>query len=412
MATFRRLGQSELLPRYIFAESLYARRRVLEIGAVASTLGQSARFLSTRGARVVVAADADLAAVQEAQSHLSTATLRFRPPIFDDFDCGSFDLVIVADLSTYVRAPELLKELARLVAKNGYLMGGLRNPAGLALSSISDPEDADAPPTYGQLLDSLTTHFNSIEVATQSPVLGYQIAFERGEGLQVDGSLAGHSEAAYYVVLAGQEPVRNFDPTWVQLPPEPLAFTGGKLEDASRRATEWKDRSTRLKEVLANKTNELTTRDSELRETMALLESAKDGVSRLTAQLETAREAPESSRERDDLANRVRRIEAELTVARERASDAEGRATAARGELEAFQRAQKDASLQALASQELVRLERARREEVATQLEDSRSRLATAYEDLRRAQEQSATERIAHERTKSQGSRLSASDTR
>ena len=26
--TFKRLGQSELLPRYIFAESLYARRRI------------------------------------------------------------------------------------------------------------------------------------------------------------------------------------------------------------------------------------------------------------------------------------------------------------------------------------------------------------------------------------------------
>ena len=373
MASFRRLGQSELLPRYIFAESLFARRRVLEIGAVASTLGQSARFLSTRGARVVVAADADLAAVQEAQARLGGANLRFRPPVFDDFEGGSFDLVIVADLATYVRAPELLRELARLVAKNGYLMGGLRNPAGLALSTISDPEEADAPPTYGQLLDALTSHFNSIEVATQSPVLGYQIAFERGEGLQVDGSLAGHSEAAYYVVLAGQEPVRNFDPTWVQLPPEPLAFTGGRLEDASRRATEWRDRSTRLKEVLATKTTELTSREGELREMTAQLESAKDGVSRLTAQLETAREAPETLRERDDLASRIRRVEAELTVARERASDAEGRAAAARGELEAFQRAQKDSALQTLAAQELARLERARREEVAAQLEDRKS---------------------------------------
>jgi predicted nicotinamide N-methyase len=65
--TFKLLGQSELLPRYIFAESLFARRRVLEIGAVASTLGQSARFLSTRGARIVVAADADLQAVASAR---------------------------------------------------------------------------------------------------------------------------------------------------------------------------------------------------------------------------------------------------------------------------------------------------------------------------------------------------------
>jgi SAM-dependent methyltransferase len=206
--SFKRLGQSELLPRYIFAESLYARRRVLEIGAVASTLGQSARFLSTRGARVVVAADSDLEAIQEAQAKLAGPNLRFRPPVFDDFEAGSFDLVMVADLAPYVRAPELLKDLARLVAKSGYLMGGLRNPAGLALSNVIDPEEAEAQPTYGQLLDALSTHFASVEVATQSPVLGYQLAFERGEGLQVDGSLAGISEAAYFIVIAGQEAAR------------------------------------------------------------------------------------------------------------------------------------------------------------------------------------------------------------
>src|SRR5260370_7897814 len=33
---FRQLGQSELLPRYIFAEGLIARRRVLEVGASAA----------------------------------------------------------------------------------------------------------------------------------------------------------------------------------------------------------------------------------------------------------------------------------------------------------------------------------------------------------------------------------------
>ena len=48
--TFRRLGVSELLPRYIFAESLFVRRRVLEVGAVAATGGASAEFLVSRGA--------------------------------------------------------------------------------------------------------------------------------------------------------------------------------------------------------------------------------------------------------------------------------------------------------------------------------------------------------------------------
>ncbi len=314
-STFRTLGQSELLPRYIFAESLFARRRVLEIGAVASTLGQSARFLATRGARTVVAADADLSAVQEAQSRFATPTLRFRANVYDDLDTGSFDLVIVADLAPYVRAPELLKDLARLVAKNGYLMGGLRNPAGLSLANVMDPEGTEAPPTYGLLLDALTVHFRSIEVATQSPVLGYQLAFEKGEGLQVDGSLAGSSEAAYYVVLAGHEPVRFFDPTWVQLPPEPLAFTGGKLEDASNRARNWQERSERLKEALGKSRDEVTRHESNLKETRAELEGTREVAAGLPAHLEQVRQPAKEFRAADVHTPRVRSREAALIVA-------------------------------------------------------------------------------------------------
>ncbi len=399
-STFKRLGQSELLPRYIFAESLVARRRVLEIGAVASTLGQSARFLSTRGARMVVAADNDLVAVQEAQARLASPTLRFRPTVFDDFESGSFDLVIVSDLAPYVRAPELMADIARLVAKSGYLMGGLRNPAGLSLSSILEADETDVPPTYGQLLDVLSTHFESVDVATQSPVLGYQLAFERGEGLQVDGSLAGSSEAAYYVVLAGHEEVRNFDPTWVQLPPEPLAFTGGKLEDASNRARDWRERTEKLKELLERKTAELQVRDGQLHENSQQLEAAKEAVSRLTAQLESTRDRPEAVRDREDLAMRIRQMEAELQVSRERAIDAEGRVSASRSALEVLERQHKDAAIQALAAQESARLERARREELGSQLEDGRLRLAKAYEDLRRLHDEAASERVEHERGK------------
>ena len=236
--TFRRLGPSELLPRYIFAESLFARRRVLEVGAVASTGGESARFLLERGARAVVAVDEDLAAVEAAQRALGSPTLRFRPGVYEDFEEGSFDAVLVADLAPYVRAPELLRELVRLLGRGGCLMGGLRNAGGLALAQLMEPEEG-APPTYGQLLDALSPHFPHVETATQSPLLGYQLAFERGEGLQVDGTLAKSTEAAYFVVVAGREPLRAVDPTWVQLPPEPLAFTRGRLDEVVQRARSW-----------------------------------------------------------------------------------------------------------------------------------------------------------------------------
>jgi len=55
-----------------------------------------------------------------------------------------------------------------------------------------------------------------VEVATQSPVLGYQVAFQDTEGLQIDGSLAETTEAAYYILFAAEEKAKVLDPTWVQ----------------------------------------------------------------------------------------------------------------------------------------------------------------------------------------------------
>src|ERR1700687_4923868 len=107
---FRQLGQSEVLPRYICAESLFVRRRILEVGAVASTGGLSAQFLIERGARSVVAGDADVQAVELAQKAFSNPNVRYRGPVFDDLDAGEFDVIWVTDLAPFVRAPELLKE--------------------------------------------------------------------------------------------------------------------------------------------------------------------------------------------------------------------------------------------------------------------------------------------------------------
>src|ERR1700716_707224 len=153
-STFRRLGTSELLPRYVFAEALFAGRRVLEVGAVASTGGRSAQFLGLRGARSVLACDSDLQAVEAAQKSLGGPNLHFRANVFEDLETGSFDLVLIADWADCLREPQLARELRRVLAQTGFALGGLRNPAGLALSQLVEPEPSDAPATYGQLLDA------------------------------------------------------------------------------------------------------------------------------------------------------------------------------------------------------------------------------------------------------------------
>ncbi|MGA9520705.1 MAG: methyltransferase domain-containing protein, partial [Myxococcaceae bacterium] len=400
MSAFRRLGHSELLPRYIFVETLFVRRRVLEVGAVASTGGESARFLIDRGARAVVACDDDLAAVEAAQKRFGSDALRFRANVLEDLEPASFDLVIVADFAKWVRAPALLGELARRVARGGYLVGALRNPAGLALSQVMEPDEPDAPPTYGQLLDALSPHFSSIEVATQSPVLGYQLAFDHVEGLQIDGTLARQGEAAWFVVFAGAEPVRQFEPTWVQLPHEPLAYTSGKLDEANQRTRAWEERSHKSREALQRAKAELASKEAQLSGLTAALEEKRDEFARLAAQLETVRAGSGQARERDELAVRVRRLEGELELARERVGNADRRIAEHAAQLEGVATARKDAIERGMAAQEELRLERARREEQKALFEDARARAEAIQAELRSAVDTSAAVRIDQDRAR------------
>ncbi len=393
--TFRRLGVSELLPRYIFFESLFVRRRVLEVGAVAATGGASAQFLLERGARVVLACDDDLQAVADAQARLGNANLRFRATVFDDLPPGGFDLVLVADLAPWVRAPELLRELVAQVSPTGALVGGLRNPAGLSLAQLMEPDAEGAPPTYGQALDALSAHFRSVEVATQSPLLGYQLAFERSEGLQVDGTLAGTGEAAYFVVLGSQDPHRQVDPTWVQLPPAPLAFTGNRLDEVSTRAREWEERSRRLKESLERTRADAEEVKGEVARTREAQERAEGEARRWQAQAESRERHPLQPLAQDELAARVRRLEAEARSALERALEAERLLGVQRAQLDAIHQDERQGLAQVLAAQESVRLERARREEVTRLLDDARTKLTAAYEELRGVREELSALRAA-----------------
>jgi chromosome segregation ATPase len=414
--TFRRLGVSELLPRYIFAESLFVRRRVLEVGAVAATGGASAEFLVSRGARLVVACDDDLTAVEAAQGRAGSERLRFRPAVFDDLPPGGFDLVLVADLAPYVRAPALLAQLAEQVSSTGVLVGGVRNPAGLALAQLMEPDGDGAPPTYGQVLDALGAHFPNLETATQSPLLGYQLAFERSEGLQVDGSLAGSGEAAYYVVLASRERLRAVDPTWVQLPPAPLAFTGGRLDEASTRAREWEERARRLKTALAEAREELAGAKGDLEATQGALERAREEAARAQAEAEVRGAAALHPVVQDELAARIRRLESELQLASERAGEAEHRLAARAAESEAARVQERQQQAEVLAAQESVRLERARREELQRQLDDARTKLTGAYDELRSVREELSRIRTDGERGRltleARGSELQALEER
>ena len=392
---FKRLGPSELLPRYIFAESLFARRRVLEVGAVASTLGESAAFLVERGARQVVACDADEVAVAEAQKTHGSSNLKYSLDVFESFEPKSFDFIAVADWARFARAPELLSRLLRLLAPDGYVMGGLRNPAGLSLAQVVEPEIDMPVVTYGQLLDVLSPHFRHIDVATQTPMLGYQLCFQSLETARLDRTLSEDSEAGHFVVLAGHSPLRGVDAKWVQLAPAPLAFTQTRLADFARRAREWQERAEKLKKALEVERQTVAEKSVALQEKRLAFESLQIEQSKLQARLDAALDKSSLELERNEWALRLRRLESENHLAQERLAQTEQRAAEWLARYEEAEKARRELGEKVLVTAETARLERARHEQLLVQVNESHQRLEEALKTAQLAQEEASVARLS-----------------
>lgn len=230
-SAFRRLGPSELLPRYLFIQGLIAGGRVLELGAVSSTRGRSAHFLRDLGARSVVAWDADAAGVEQAKKAFEDPDLHFVACAFEELAGAKFDLVLVGDLADCVRRPRLISQLRGLLSVGGCLLGGVRNQGALSLSQLIEPDAKEGPTSLEHVLEVLRRHFSHVRVGTQTPLIGYQLAFEDAGQLRVDSTLASAAaDPAYFIVLVADEPCPVFEPTWIQLPPEPLGHVEAARE--------------------------------------------------------------------------------------------------------------------------------------------------------------------------------------
>jgi hypothetical protein len=235
-----RFGESEILPRYIFLEPLYAHRRVLELGAVSATRGRSAAFLRERGARQVCAHDADLAAVSEARRAFSSdPDLNFISQGLEALPERAFEVVLVADATEVIASDLALALVERVATRSGHVVFGLRNPAGVSLSQIALDDLGPAPPTYGEVLERLGQVFSAVEAVTQSVLVGYQLApaapFSE-VGLAVDGSLTDAVEAAYFLLVCSAKPARLFvDQTLVPLPGAPLAVAARARQELGER---------------------------------------------------------------------------------------------------------------------------------------------------------------------------------
>ena len=139
--------------------------------------------------------------------------------------------------------------------------------------------------------------------------------------------------------------------------------------------------------------------------TRAALEQSRDEAVAAQAQSEVRGPAALHPLVQDELATRIRRVEAELQQTTERAIDAERKLAARTADAEAARAQERQQEAEVLAAQESVRLERARREELQRQVDDAGTKLTAAYEELRGVREE-----LTRARTDTERGRLTLDD--
>ena len=241
MTTFYQpLGASELLPRYAYLEALLPGRRVLEVGALGSTRGKSAAFLRAKGAKHVLALDADPDLVEEVRrAWASDPDLSFRAGRVEDLgEEERFDLILVADAAPLVRVPSTLDRVAKLLSADGFLVLGLRHSAGVSLASLVSEEPREATPTFGELREALAARFKCVEAATQSAFVGYRLSPLAAGAVEtsVDATLVGPEECGYFLAICGQRPSGVLSgEAIVELPAAPLAVASTRYQELADR---------------------------------------------------------------------------------------------------------------------------------------------------------------------------------
>ncbi|MBI3182948.1 MAG: hypothetical protein HYZ28_12495 [Myxococcales bacterium] len=377
-------GQSELFARYVYAAPLAQGKRVLEIGAVASTFGLSALLLVKRGAASVVACDEPAEAVKRAERALTSPQLSFAAD-YRSLEAASFDLLLFADLSRLPPDPDGLETVLRLLDRGGYLLGAV------ALSSPSLSQ-------HEEISSRLSKYFSSIQQVRFTLASGASLEADGGGDHRFDSSLAGPVDPAQVLLLAGERPARLPSAAWIQLPPEVAGVAGGqdriraleaevheaRVELVDRQA-EAHELSRQLAKLHKGKGG---TKSGSSRELAAALEVAHEQLKRAAGELRRALD--ESSRLRQQLSDAEARIEQEssqraglavrVAEARSERSAREAQLSEAKAEVESTvnELAQRDVRLAELTT---------RAETAEAALEKSVRRLAVAEAEQQRLTE-------------------------
>jgi SAM-dependent methyltransferase len=232
-------GSGEILARYSFLEPLVAGRRVLEVGAVASTGGLTALALAERGASAVLSLDSDEDAIATASRASGHPFVQFRSAsTAAELKAGTFDLVVVQDGAALAASPDRVAELARLLSPRGHLATSLPAPGAPTLAGLAGLDGPAEAPTYESFVGALQAVFPVVEVATQAVAVGWVVAAvgDAAPELAVDGGFGGAPEAAHYLAVCGHAPSGLRGMCLVTLPVGPVAQAAGELRASAEKA--------------------------------------------------------------------------------------------------------------------------------------------------------------------------------
>ncbi|HSN91545.1 MAG TPA: methyltransferase domain-containing protein [Anaeromyxobacteraceae bacterium] len=413
---YARNGAGDLLARYSFIEPLLTGRRVLEVGAAAATEGATALFLAERGAAAVLSVDEPSEALDAAREAARHPFVQVRPGRAEELPRGAFDIVLVTDGTTLAADPARVSALKGLLARGGYLVAAIPVAGTAGLSDLAGEPPAPEPPAYETFVGSLGDQFPIVEVATQSPTVGWVVAMSSGEEepeISIDGGLAGDPEAAYYVAVCGDAPSGLAGLTVVALPPRPLLDTVRErlgegdvrerleaLRAAAERAPQLEAELEAERESAFELRAEVDRREAAAQAAAAELEQRKAAAAEVEAALQGARSESQAARSALDAALE-RAVAAEGRVA-ELEESLEARGRAASSLEEELARAREEAG-EARVEADLARGEAEQMREAA-----ARAEAGTAGNAERSAALEAEIEALRHEREAALGERAAA----
>ncbi|MBK7862949.1 MAG: hypothetical protein IPJ65_30930 [Archangiaceae bacterium] len=229
-------GEGEVLPRYVFLETLIPQSTVLEVGAVALTAGHSARFLIERGAASVTALDGDSDAVARALTdpEVQVGGVTFSDAGLDSLSGRTFDLVCVHGVEPRTLDASRLAQLKRLLSRRGRLVLAVRQEEGMAISDLGRRVSAPRHGRVDELALRLKGSFRCVDVASQTLFFGYAVTPEGRDDVEtaLDESLAGQAAPAYRLYVCGIEPLPVSAASLTPLAPQVLDELNGRLQSA------------------------------------------------------------------------------------------------------------------------------------------------------------------------------------